>query len=124
MPYRCSTAGKHDKHNVLWFTVSNTAWEVEGADPNHGYEATLAGDSSSGGTQGSTDSSLQAGSKAGPVGDDPLIARHLCMDALQHLSRQRSNVGFACKRISLFKLHILHSQDLCIEGNTKGVLTL
>ena len=93
---------------------------MEGADPNHGYEATLAGDSSSGGTQGGTDSSLQAGPKAGPVGNDPLIARHLCLDALQHLSHKGSNVGLACKRISLFRLHMLHSQDSCIDGNTKG----
>lgn len=55
-------------------------------DPNHGDEAALAGDGSSGGTQGGTDSSLQAGAKARPVADDPLIACNLCLDALQHLS--------------------------------------
>ena len=73
----------------------------EGADPNHWNEATLSGDSSSCGTQGSTDSSLKAGPEAGPVGDDPLIARHLCLDALQHLSHQGSNVGLACNSMSL-----------------------
>lgn len=111
-------------HQGLWCTGSNIAWQVEGADPNHGYEATLAGDSGSGGTQGGTDSSLQAGSKAGPVGDDSLVARHLCLDALQHLSHQRSNVGLACKRSNVSKLQVLHSQPLCIDGNTKGIPVL
>ncbi len=124
VPYCCSTAGKHDKRYGLWFTASNTAWQAEGADPDHGYEAALAGNSGSGGTQGSTDSSLQAGPKAGPVGDDPLIARHLCLDALQHLSHQRSNVRFACEGSSWFRLHVLHKQDLCINSNTKRVPTL
>lgn len=61
-------------------------------DPDHGDEATLAGDSSSGGPQGSTDSTLQAGAEARPVADDPLIACNLCVNALQHLSHQWSNV--------------------------------
>lgn len=66
-------------------------WQ-QATHPNHGDEATLAGDSSCGGTQGSTDSSLQAGTKAGPIADDPLIACNLCLDTLQHLSHQWSNV--------------------------------
>lgn len=60
------------------------------------HEATLAGDSSSGGTQRSTDSSLQGGPKAGPVSDDPLIACHLCLDALKHLSHKWCQMGPAC----------------------------
>ena len=129
-------------HHGLWFTGSNTARQVEGADPDHGYEATLAGNSGSGGTQGSTDSSLQAGSKAGPVGDDPLIARHLCLDALQHLSHQRSNVGLACRHeIGIFSeqaastamqrnvstpfvLLLMHKSCLCNICNLNRLLLL
>ena len=65
-------------------------------DPNHGDEATLAGDSSCGGTQSGTDSTLQAGAEAWPVADDSLVACNLCLNALQHLSHQWSNVRLAC----------------------------
>lgn len=90
------------------------------------HEATLAGDSSSGGTQRSTDSSLQGGPKAGPVRDDSLIACHLCLDALKHLSHKWCQMGPACMASeAVFNTsHTMHVRHAGICGNIYNTLKL